>query len=126
MTVSYTNNSSVIVIESQGFKYVVTNMHVNFVSGIRIEGIKYYVATDVNKEYEDSQFSLLVTNNTYRKLADLTVHTAETALENGVLKQGYIGEFDLFVQMFGHNMLNQPNAIYPFIVDAIQRKFNLV
>lgn len=127
MTVSYINNNAVIVIESQGFKYVVTNMIVNFTSGIRIEGVKYYVAADVNKEYEDSQFTLMVTNNTYRKLSDLTVHTAETALnEEGTLKEGYLGEFDLFVQIFGHNSQGSVNAIYPFIVDAIQRKYSLV
>lgn len=38
-------------------------------------------------EYIDSAIELFVTNNTYRKLDDFTVHTAETALENGVLKQ---------------------------------------
>ena len=135
----YINNSgeqtatgSIIVIEVTDatlnkIRYYIHEMHIDFFNGIRLTGYKKVKPNGIDNEYIDSAIELTVTNNTYRKLSDLTVHTSATALnEDGSLKAGFIGEFDLFVQMFGHNVSGTVNAIYPFIIDAIQRKYSLV
>ena len=124
MTVTYTNNNRVIEITNGNYKYVVTSMIVLFKYYVKIEGQILFLASN-GKEYLDSDLSLIVNNDSYRDLSDLSVVDASVALTNGTLNSGYIGELDLFVELFGHNSADQPNKMYPFIVDAIQRKYNL-
>lgn len=107
------------------YEYKVAQMIVDFSGEIAIKGFVKVITSELTFEVLDT-FELKVNNTSYRNMVDFTVHHADTALNpDGTLIAGYIGEFDLFVSMFGHNVSNKPNSIYPFIVDAIQRKFNL-
>lgn len=126
MITTYTNNNRVIVVTHGDYKYTVTSMVVVFKDYVRLEGTITYTAPN-GKEYFEEDLRLTVDNTSYRNLSTLAVVDASTALNpNGSVKTGYIGELDLFVELFGHNTANQVNSMYPFIVDAIQRKYNLI
>lgn len=109
------------------YTYSCISMTIQFFAEIiTISGQKELTPVDSDKSYKEP-FELYVTNNSYRNINTFNIVSVEEALdENGNLKEGYMPEFNLFVSLFGHNAFNQPNKIYPFIVDAITRKFNLI
>ena len=124
------NGSQIKIIDSKGsgniYTYSCISMTIQFfIETIVISGVREINPVDSDKTYKES-FELYVTNSSIRRMSDLAVALPSEALNiDGSLKSGYKREFDFFVELFGHNNFGMVTAMYPFIIDAIQRKYNL-